>query len=80
MGSWIDDEETSTIPESVETLRYAGVGCEGSASPGMTVAEMEPDCEERESRSRSLKVPVMGLEIVWRVVLREVQVGRSIGW
>lgn len=74
------DVVMSTLPDCVEALRRAGRGLSGSASPGWTVAVMEPEEEVRERRSRRVKVPVMGLEDVLRMVLREVQVGRWMGW
>lgn len=40
---------------------------------------MEPESEFRERTSSKLKWPVMALEVVRRVVLREDQLGRVMG-
>jgi hypothetical protein len=71
---------TRTFPEADSIFRRAGRGFEGSASPGVIEAAIEPDVEVREMRSRCVKAPAMALEVVWRIVWREVQWGRVMWW
>jgi hypothetical protein len=70
---------TCTLPLDVLIFKRAGKGFEESASPGVTEAVMEPEVEVREMRSRCVKAPAMELEVVWRIVWREAQLGRVIG-
>lgn len=70
---------TCTLPEAVSIFKRAGRGSEGSASPGTIEAAIEPEVEVREMRSRCVKVPAIALEVVRRIVWREVQWGRVMG-
>jgi hypothetical protein len=70
---------TRTLPDVVWIFRRAGKGFEESASPGMIEAVTEPEVEVREMRSRWVKVPAIALDLVWRMVWREVQWGRVMG-
>jgi hypothetical protein len=68
-----------TLPLAALIFKAAGAGFEGSASPGVIEAVIEPELVVREIRSRWVKVPAMALEVVWRIVRREVQCGRVMG-
>ena len=76
----IEGYVTRTLPDTVSIFRSAGKGFEASASSGRIVADIEPEIEVREMRSLWVKVPAMALEVVCRIVWREVQLGRVMGW